>query len=255
MKKILALLLIICCCFAVVSCKKGGDDENAASTSDLERFTEMFVSSAPTKSVTTSTIKANSQEIRSVYTLTTGIIGGKTVAIFESEESKLADATNDQGNLDPFEKTTSRKIYLEGQGIREDKNGSKGRKWDPEGVNFAAEEGDIFLDLNKKYFETMKYYKEGANETLVLTIAEDLDGKKGYLGKVLGKYLPPDQNFGYETTITITAAGGRISNIVIECVDYEHFIGDIYDSIEISDVVMKIDVRYSYDIQTNLTID
>ena len=256
MKKILALLLIICCCLAVVSCKdKTGDGENAASTSDLNRFTEMFASSVPTKSVVTSTIKANSQEIVSVYTLTTGMIAGKTASILESRETKLSEADNDQGNLDPFEETITKQIYLEGQGVRIDKNGSKGRTWDDTRGDFAAKEGSISLDLNKKYFETMEFFKDGTNETLVLTVAEDLDEENGYLKKVFGKYIPKEQPFGYETKITITAAGGRISNIVIESLDYEHVIGDEYDPIEISDTTIKIEVSYSYDIQTNMTID
>ena len=231
------------------------ESENAASASDLDRFTEMFASSVPTKSVVTSTVKANSQEIVSVYTLTTGMIAGKTASIFESRITKLADAANDQGNLDPFEETVLKEVYLEGQGVRTDKNGVKGRKWDETRGDFAAKEGGISLDLNKKYFETMEYFEDGVNEKLVLTVAEDLEGENGYLKKVLGKYIPQEQPFGYETTITITAAGGRISNILIESKDYEHFIGDDYDPIEITDTVIKINVSYSYDIQTNMTID
>ena len=255
MKKILALLLIICCCFAVVACVEDGPaGENAASDDDLERFTAMFESSSPTKSVTVSTVTANSQELRSVYTLTTGIIAGKTASIFESVVTKLSDAENTEGSLDPLDQTVTKQIYLEGQGTRIDKNGSKG-KWNAEGVNFAAEEGDISLDLNKKYFETMEYYKNGTNETLVLTIAEDLEGVNGYAKKVFKKYIPQEQTYGYETKITITAAGGRISNILIESIDYEHFIGDDYDATSISDVIIEIDVSYSYDIQTDMTID
>ena len=101
----------------------------------------------------------------------------------------------------------------------------------------------------------MEFFKDGVNETLVLTVAEDLDEENGYLKKVFGKYIPKEQPFGYETKITITAAGGRISKIVIESLDYEHFIGDEYDPIEISDTTIKIDVSYYYDIQTNMTID
>ena len=254
MKKILALILILCCCFAVVSCRGGDDGENKASASDLERFSEMFASSAPTKSVVTSTIEANSQEITSVYTLTTGIIAGKAASIFESRLNKLAGIDEDKGDLNVTEESVVKYNYLEGKGVRIDKNGSKG-KWDTEGVDFAPVEGELSLDLKKKYFETMEYYKDGSNETLVLTIAEDLDGENGYVKKVFGKYIPQSQEFGYETKITITAAGGRISNILVESIDYEHFIGDDYDATSISDVNITIDVTYSYDIQTDMTID
>lgn len=252
MKKILALLLIICCCFAVVSCKPSGDGDNKASNSDLKRFTEMFESSAPTKSETVSTITANSQELRSVYTLTTGIIAGKAASIFESRMAKFGDIRDENLNLQ--EETVTTYNYLEGKGVRIDKNGYKG-KWNAEGVDFAAKEGDISLDLNKKYFETMEYYKEGVEEKLVLTIAEDLDGKNGYAKKVFKKYIPKDQDYGYETQVTITASGGRISRIVIESIDYEHFIGSDYDATAISDVIIKIDVKYSYDIQTDMVIE
>lgn len=257
MKKIIALLLLICCCFAVASCIKkpdSGSGDNAASASDLERFTAMFSSSAPTKSVTTSTVKANSQDITSVYTLTTGMIAGKTASIFESRVTKLADINEEKGDLNVYETTVTKYNYLEGKGVRTDKNGFKG-KWDAEGVDFAPEQGDIILDLNKKYFETMEYFKEGSNEKLVLTVSEDLEGTNNYLKKIFARYIPQEQPFGYETTITITAAGGRISNILIECIDYEHFIGDDYDAISITDVDIVIDVTYSYDIQTGMVID
>ena len=101
----------------------------------------------------------------------------------------------------------------------------------------------------------MECFKDGSTETLVLTIAEDLEGTNGYAKKVFSKYIPQEQEFGYETKITITAAGGRISNVLIEAIDYEHFVGDDYDAVSISDANITIDVKYSYNIQTDMSID
>lgn len=252
MRKILALLLIICCCLSVVSCKdKTGDNNpNAASKSDLQHFVDMFAASAPKKSEATTTIFANNIELISTYTLTTGTVGGKAASVFESVVTTLNDVENDQGNLN--EKTTKKTTYyyLEGKGTRTNKG-----KWKADGVDFAPEAGDIYLDLNKNYFSRTEYYETESAETLVLYIDEDLNETNGYAKKVLARFIPQDQPFGYETKITITATGGRISRILINCIDYEHFIGDEYDPVTISDAKLTIDVKYSYNIELDIDFE
>ena len=86
-------------------------------------------------------------------------------------------------------------------------------------------------------------------------VAEDLEETNAYAKKVLKKYIPQTQFFGYETKITITASGGRISHILIECIDYEHFVGDEYDPVEISDATLVIDVSYSYNIELDMDFE
>ena len=252
MKKILALLLIICCCFAVVSCKKkGNNNDSTASSDDLERFSSMFASSVPKKSETTATVLVNDIELVSTYVLKTGTIGGKEDSVFETSVTTLNDVENDQGKLN---ETTTKKTtyyYLEGKGTRTNKG-----KWDETGVNFAPEAGDIALDLKKEYFSKMDYVDEGASEKLVLYIEEDVNETNGYAKKVLGKFIPSSQPFGYETVITITASGGRISSILIECIEYEHTLGDdIFDAISISDAELTVEVNYSYGIELDLDFE
>ncbi len=253
MKKILALLLIICSCFAIVSCKRGDDpgSTDGAGDDNLERFSAMFAASVPKKSETTATVLVNDIELVSTYILKTGTIGGKAASVMETSVTNLSDVENDQGKLN---ETTTKKTtyyYLEGKGIRTNKG-----KWDETGEDFAPKAGSIALDLKKEYFSKIEYFNEGSSEKLVLHIAEDFDGTNEYAKKVLAKFIPASQPFGYETVITITATGGRISGILIECIEYEHTLGDdMFDAIQISDAELTVDVKYSYGIELDLDFE
>ena len=218
MKKIIAILLLICCAFSVVSCKKKNTDNdvNKESAGDLEKFTAMFASSAPTKSETTITERVNSQTLTSTITLTSGVLkDGSDVAKLVSVISTLNDIENEKGSLDYISSEESQIWYHEGKGVSE----NKGRYWDKEGENFAPKAGDIYLDLQTKYFETVNYTEEGETQTLVLTIAADKEGKNGYAKKVLGSFIPSSMEFGYKTQITIVAAADRISRVTVEFID------------------------------------
>lgn len=247
MKKILALLLIICCCLTVVSCKKKNPDK---SDDNLQLFADMFAASAPKRSEVTTTISANNLELVSTYTLITGTVGGKAASYFESNVTTMNDVENDQGDLNEKVTKTTKYYYLEGKGTRTNKG-----RWKADGEDFAPAAGSISLDLKKEYFENTEYFEDSSTQTLVLYIAEDLEETNGYAKKVLKKYIPQSQFFGYETKITITASGGRISHLLIECIDYEHFVGDEYDPVEISDATLVIDVSYSYNIELDMDFE
>ena len=253
MKKIIALLLILCCLFAVTACGKEEENsggENSASANDLQRFMDMLSASAPKKSVAEVTVSANGLNLVSTYTLKTGTVGGKTASTFESKVTTLADVENDQGDLKETEMTVTNYYYLEDKGVK-----STWSSWDPAGVDFAPQAGDLYIDLRNEYFSKTEYYSDASSETLVLEVDEDLKGTNGYLKKILAYFIPADQAFGYEAKITITASGGRISNILIECIDYERYIGDEFDPVPITDTIMTIDVDYSYNIQLDINID
>lgn len=247
MKKILALLLIICCCLTVVSCKK---KPQGNSNDNLQLFADMFAASAPKRSEVTTTITANNLELVSTYTLITGTVGGKAASYFESNVTTMNDVENDQGDLNEKVTKTTKYYYLEGKGTRTNKG-----RWKEDGEDFAPAAGSISLDLKKEYFENTEYFEDSSTQTLVLYIAEDLEETNAYAKKVLKRYIPQNQFFGYETKITITASGGRISHILIECIDYEHYVGDEYDPVEISDATLVIDVSYSYNIELDMDFE
>ena len=108
----------------------------------------MFAASAPKRSDVEVTIAANGLELVSTYTLKTGTVGGKAASIFESRVTSLADVENDQGDLNETEVSETEYYYLEGKGTK-----STWSDWDPAGVDFAPEAGDLFLDLQERYFE------------------------------------------------------------------------------------------------------
>ena len=251
MKKIIALLLIICCCFSIVACQTDDViDEKNPEDAALENFAVMFAASAPKRSEVTTTIDVNNLKLVSNYTLTTGTIGGKAASVFESSVTTLNDVENDQGDLHETVTKVNTYYYLEGKGTKTNKG-----KWDPEGVDFAPEAGDLKLNLDPTYFSNVEYTENEDSQVLVLYIDEDLDEENGYAKKVLARYIPASQPFGYETKITITAAGGRISNILIECIDYEHYVGDEYDPVDISDAKITINVNYSYNIELDMDFE
>ncbi len=229
MKKILALMLIAASLFTFVACI--GKNSN----SDLAKFEEYFEASVPTKSETTIKNSYSGNTFEGKIILTTGTVDGKAASKLESRVATLRDL--EDLNLNPY-KTSSENIwYLEGKGISE----NKGRKWDPEGENFAPVEGSISINLKAKNFEEINYDAE--KETVTLTVAAE-NAKS-----VLEDLIEEDREFNYPVTITISAAGGRIASIEIEYVIESYVVGDIGSEVEVEDVKVTIKTNYSYDIQ------
>ena len=201
----------------------------------------MFAATAPTKAETKITQKVNNQKLESVITITTGNVDGKVASTLVNKIQTLRSVTD--GKLDVINEKNTFEWYYEGQGTT-----TNGRKWDAEGTDFAPKAGDIMIDLKNEYFTSVEHTEDGAAETLVLVIAED-EGE-GYAKKALANFLGEDMEFGYETTITIIATGGRISTVIISYIVSEHEVGDEYDAVLVSDMEVSREVNYSYEPQT-----
>ena len=88
----------------------------------------------------------------------------------------------------------------------------------------------------------MSYNKEKGE--LVLVCSEDT------AANVIGYYLPSSYSHVYETTITITAFGGRITGIKISYAIDERPVGTgISSSIFVDYTTVEINAVYSYGLQ------
>ena len=252
MKKILSVILVLACMLALFSCdfnlpfgNGGNNGDNANDHGDsLSAYRQMYASSVPTKSVTTITEAYDKNTLTSVHTLTTGQIDGKVVTVLDStvqtlNNISLEDATS--LNLKPINEKKTSQWYYEGKGITY----NKGKTWDASGVDFAPNAGSITINLDESNFKQVTYTKdtEAGVETLVLEVeAEKMDS-------VLANFMYEGQTFGYDSVITIIAAGGRISSIIIEYTIEEYTIGEMETEIEIREIDMSIRVDYAYDLQ------
>ena len=245
MKRIIAILLALCCVFSVVACdNKGGDSTGGQELDTLAKFSAMFASSVPTKSVTEVTEEFGGVTLNSVYTLTTGTANGKATSIYTSSVETLNSIENAELKL----KKTSKqeKWYYEGLGISTD----KGRRWNADGVDFAPVAGSLALNLKEEYIEFYEYKVNDATETLYLEVTYE------YATTVLSAFLNDDQVIDEDVYITVVAAGGRITSMQIEYCVYQHDVGSDDNSVVFDDMVVLIDVSYSYDIQDiNITVD
>ena len=239
MKKIFAILLVIACMFSVASCSPlgGGNQpvEDNNERADITLFNQMLKESVPTKAVTVVEQKLGRTTYESTYTLTTGTVGGKTATTLVSKVQSLKSVT--EGNTEAIETKTEYLWYLEGQGV----STNRGKKWDPEGTNFAPKAGTLNFDLKGANFEEIEYDEEEGS--LYLTVTADK------ASEVLQNFLAPEQVFEYDAFITITAAGGRIVSIVVEYTIPADVIGDIDNLIDVEEIDVVIETTYSYGLQ------
>jgi predicted small lipoprotein YifL len=239
MKKIFAILLVVACMFSVVSCNLFGPkeepEEQPKDRADIVLFNQMLKESVPTQAVTVVEQKLGRTTFESTYTLTTGTVAGKAATTLESKVQTLKSVQ--EGNTEAIETTTEYLWYLEGKGISE----NRGRKWDPEGTNFAPKVGTLIFNLKSENFEEIEYDEE--KSTLYLTVLADKSTE------VLKNFLAPEQVFEYDAFITITAAGGRIISITVEYTIPGDVIGDIDNLIDVEEIEVVISTTYSYGLQ------
>ena len=231
MKKIIAIVLVLCCMLSAVSCNKKKNDEN------LEKFDDMFASSAPTRAETVVTQKFNNGiELKSVIVLTTGTVDGKIATTLESEVQTLSKI--DASTLNYITTTKTTNWYYEGLGTSTD----KGKNWKADGTDFAPKSGTLAMNLLEEYMDSITYSSDETSEKIVIKVSAENSAK------VLQNFIG-EEEFNYDVTITVVSAGERITSVLIEYVVDEHMIGDESNLVEISDVVTTIKVDYSYDIQ------
>lgn len=199
MKKIIALMLVLCCMLAVVSC--GPDPSSDPTAARVEEVKEMFKTSIPTKTVTTTVHKVESTVLTNTATLTTGNVNGKKVSVYVNNIEELAQVSN---SLDPIDRRTTTLWYMEGMGTSKD----KGATWDPEGTNFAPVAGAIRLQLDMgKATETT--YDEATYTLVMKYAAKDANA-------VVSSYLTEDQKIDSDLVVTVVTSGGNVASIKLE---------------------------------------
>jgi len=220
----------------------GGGNGGQTNTDVISNYKNMYAASVPTKSVTTITEAYEKNTLVSVHSLTTGQIDGKVATRLDSTVQTLNDVSLDDANkltLNPIRTQKSSQWYYEGKGV----SYNSGKTWDENGVNFAPVAGSISINLDESNFKSVNHTVEGGVETLVLEVDADK------MDVVLSNFMYEGQTFGYDATVTIVSAGGRISSILIEYVVEQYEIGEMDTEVVISEINMSIRVDYSYDLQ------
>jgi len=247
MKKILALILVVCALFSFASCGLNkGDDSDAPEIDEVARFSDMLAVSVPTSSSVVVTQVVNDMTIESVFTLQTGTVSGKKAAVYENTVNTLGNVEDRVLNL---LKTREETVwYLEGYGT----STNKGRRWTADGKDFSPKAGSLSMDLQSGYIQSYDYSKNGALETLVITMTAD------NATKALSNFLDGNQKIKQNVTVTITAAAERISSITIEYIVPEDNLGTDAAPIWVYDMEMTIAATYSYKTDTGdipITLD
>ncbi len=245
MKKILAILLALACLFSVCACAEDetpndnnnnqNDDGTQTNAEILALFEDLLSKSAPTKSYVVTTEDFGRNHLESTVTITAGTVDGKDATVMVIEKQTLNDVENRELNL--VETTVTNQWYLEDKGVSYD----KGRRWDSTGTNFAPKAGSLKLELDEENFSSIEY--DEATGTLKLVTPYQT------AAKVLSAYIPSGIEHEFDTTITVVAAGGRITNIKIEYTIESEDIGDITTSVEVPEITVVINANYYYDLQ------
>ena len=279
MKKILAILLIVCCMLSVVSCNKDkGDDTNNNNSSNndnnnnnndnntddtdndnnggntteaddvLARFTKMLAESVPTASTTVVTQNINESVIVNTFSVVTGTVNNVKAAVYTNEVTTLGSV--EDRVLQLYKVRNETVWYIEGMGTSTD----KGASWDEEGKDFSPVAGSVAVDLSNKYIQSKDYVKDGAIETLTVTMTAS------NATKALKNFLASNQRIKYDVTVTIAAAADRISSITIEYIIPEHEIifEEQNDQLLVLDSDVMIVASYSYKTDTGdipITLD
>ena len=248
MKKILAVLLVLCCTLSVVSCNLFNKDKSDSETGEgVEKFEKMLLESVPTSSNTVVTHEVNESVITNTFSLVTGTVSGKKAAVYTNTvhtPSEIEDRVLQY--LKPKSETV---WYLEGYGT----STNKGASWKDSGKDFSPVAGSLAIDLSAKYIKSSSYSKDGANETLDVTMTAE------NATVALANFLDAKQTINQDVTITITAAAERISSITIKYVIPEHEITventdkdstEDRDPVFLENVTVIIKAEYSYKTDT-----
>ena len=247
MKKLLALLLALTCILSIASCagnnngNNNGDGNELTTAELLQLYGNYLAVSAPTKSDVTTTTTESNNVLVSTAVLKSGKVGDKAAATFETTTQTFASIESGIPTL--VNEDAYAEWYLEGKGTSSGKPSQVGRRWDSEGTNFAPVVGVLQLDLTEANFTSVTYDK--AKGELVLVCSADT------AAGVIGYYLPADYEHLFETTVTLTAFGDKITGIKISYSIGHRDIGDDIDSsVYIEDTTVEIDAVYSYGLQT-----
>jgi hypothetical protein len=235
MKKIFALLLAICCIFACVSCADE-EEQTGPEKTDVQIVSEIMNASVPTRAEVTSVQKTRYFELKSLYTLETGVVDGLRTTQIISEEQSLRDVEG--GNYNNISTKKTSEWYIEGKGYY-----LNSRSNDPEAAFYAPTEGFINLNLSEELFDSCEYNAE----TGTLEIDVSWKNSNAVLG---GMFSGEDKEpFEYDTHIKIVTAGGRVSELIITYTIDEHDVGDFDNSVTIGQMTVTVSAIYYYNTQ------
>jgi len=246
MKKLLALLLALVCVLSIASCgiknNNNNNGDNPSNKELLELYAGYLSVSIPTKSEVTTTVTEGNNVLISTNTLTTGSItdnsGSKAATTLVTKAQTFNSI--ETGMLNLVDEKVTEEWYLEGKGV----STNKGRSW-KDGTNFAASAGSLQLGLSEENFTSITYDKDKGE--LVLVCSADT------AASVIGYYLPGDYDHYYETTVTISAFGDKITGIKISYAIEDRPAGDEDDpdaSIYVDYTTVEVNAVYEYGLQT-----
>ena len=224
MKKIIVLILALSFVFALASC--GGNNA-------VDNVGEMFIKSVPTKTVTSIAQVTGDVSLEAQYTLTTGLVNGKTASVLISEVDEMM-SVGEAGSSDvvvgSIVTKTEKREYLEGKGVRVD-----GGTWNNKGENFADAAGPTSLNLSSDLIKDFEYTvnEEKGENTLRIVVRKD------NTAEVFGL----EEDLAVDVSCEITDDGAVITSVIIGYV----LPADTEAQVEETEITIKC--FYFYDIQ------
>ena len=224
MKKIIGLILALSFVFALASC--GGNNA-------VDNVGEMFIKSVPTKTVTSIAQVTGDVSLEAQYTLTTGLVNGKTASVLISEVDEMM-SVGEAGSSDVIVGSivtkTEKREYLEGKGVRVD-----GGTWNKKEENFADAAGPTSLNLSSDLIKDFEYTvnEEKGENTLRIVVRKD------NTAEVFGL----EEDLAVDVSCEITDDGAVITSVIIGYV----LPADTEAQVEETEITIKC--FYFYDIQ------
>lgn len=238
MKKIILLLLVLAISVATfASCKifkkpqeNPTPDPVVKEPSALEKVTEMYRNSAPTK-VTATTTQTITEDIElvCVYELVNGTVDGAPASVYTEKKQELetVEAGGATEVIKPLVKDTVRVTEaIEGIGSR-----VNGGNWNAQGSVTNIVRGGMAIYLNEAYLTDVKY--ENNKLTFVIPVANVAT----VLGDSYATYIASD------VYVTIANDGAVITSIELS------YNLKANEAAKLPETAMVVKVEYTYDLE------
>ena len=228
------------------SCGASGSALNQVNPETVAAFVRAYKNSLPSKITveTTRTVGSGSDSyiLTSSSSLVTGTIGGKNAAVFNEIYYELRDVESGSGDVvqSVFEKVETTREFLQGKGLRETVNGTKG-SWNSKGTNFAPTKGSIAIGINESNIKLKNITIDGNVHVMEFSVAKEkvaeVFGQNGAL---------PNVDATSDVTVVLSSNGATITSIVIR---YK-----VASTKDVPEQNVVIAASYEYSIQ-NITIE
>ena len=227
-------------------CGAFGNALDKVNPESVGAFVRYYQNSTPTRvhseTVRTVGTGSDSYTLQSTADLWVGTIAKNAASIYEESYVELRNVEDAAGEIveSVFKRTTYKKEFLQGNGVRETVDGKKG-SWSSKGVNFAPTKGSIAIDIREDLVKDVTFTSAENMYTMEFSVS------KANVRTVFGMNgATPNVDATGDVKVVLTSDGATITSIVMQYT--------VAAAGSIPEQTVKIVTEYEYSVQ-NITIE